>query len=183
MDEEQRDIERFKFADFDSVRDVDALSSCDSLEAADQYCDMPDVLPASISGSFQVSVEIGKASDDKPDTFEAQSRVQWDKLHELIHEHLPRITPKGEPPGIGLAAESDSRIERMARTLAYLLPRSAQEEWVGDFRESVCDLRQSGRSNLSVLLIAGGKFLLMFLALTRVRVQDLIAPRQRKTPE
>jgi hypothetical protein len=62
---------------------------------------------------------------------------------------------------------------RCVSLVAYILPKEAREEWLGDLRESLCELVNAGYPWWSVSLITWGRVALLFWSLIKVKYQDL----------
>jgi len=176
----------------DSIQNFDAIPDFDSAPSSDtdDYCDMPMV---DVKPTFTVAIDSrldvrGEVQPANPFTrvFHLKDIDKLMHKERLVYEDLMRLIIQAishESSQAILPPQHGSGINSLAHTLSYLLPPWAREEWVGDFREDISFLTESETSRWKIWLVAIGKFLILLLALTRVRIQDIAAPRQKKTPE
>jgi hypothetical protein len=69
---------------------------------------------------------------------------------------------------------------RWVSLLAYILPKRAREEWLGDLQEARCDLIGKGHSQWVIKLITWGRVLLLGWSFLRIKYQDLLSSKSKE---
>lgn len=66
---------------------------------------------------------------------------------------------------------------RLVFRVAYIFPKEAREEWMGDLLEAVRILRDRGHLRLVLMLITLARAGLLLWSLVRIKCEDLVSPR------
>ena len=88
------------------------------------------------------------------------------------------IGPRGCKP---IDNTPDSEWEfRVIRIAAFILPESTREEWLGDLKEALYQLRAERYPRWIRTLITAGRVCLLAIALVRIRLRDLVSPTKKE---
>jgi hypothetical protein len=69
---------------------------------------------------------------------------------------------------------------RLIKIAAFILPETTREEWLGDLKEALYELRAEGYPRWIRTLIAAGRICLLAIALFRITVRDLVSPTKKE---